>query len=97
LLANIAHFWARLVKSHRLHIERIAEHLCSHEMPKTRKNHRGKSHNGRKRAERWFKRVLTAAIKREEERSRKELTHMTKIIILAILILSLRAASLAQR
>lgn len=40
-------------------------------MPKARKNHRAENHNSKKRTERWFKRLLAAKIKREEERNRK--------------------------
>jgi predicted ATPase len=41
-------------------------------MFKARKNHTGEGHTSRKRAERWFKRLFAAEIKREEERCRKE-------------------------
>jgi hypothetical protein len=42
-------------------------------MPKARRNHRGKGHNSGKHAEHWFKRLLAAEIKREEEKVCKEL------------------------
>ena len=42
-------------------------------MTKSRKNSKDKSHLSKKRAERWYKRLIAAEIKREERRHREEL------------------------
>jgi hypothetical protein len=42
-------------------------------MPKTRKNRKDQSHLSKKRAERWYKRLIVAEVKRGEKRRRKEL------------------------
>jgi hypothetical protein len=42
-------------------------------MPKARRNCKDQSHLSKKRAERWYKRLIAAEIKREEKRRREEL------------------------
>ena len=42
-------------------------------MTKSRKNRKDKSHLRKKRAERWYKRLIAAEIKKEERRHREEL------------------------
>ena len=42
-------------------------------MTKSRKDSKDKSHLSKKRAERWYKRLIAAEIKKEERRHREEL------------------------
>lgn len=42
-------------------------------MSKARRNRKDKGHLNKKRAERWYKRLITAEIKRKEKRRREEL------------------------